>query len=190
MDDLVARIDLNAEFIPKFARWQAILFAMDGGYDTIPDGVAYLAHIEMVAGEIERLSPLVEALPDLVAAERTAVLEALDAYLTRTLAFVDHQRTTLMRDDVMAEREAVLAAIREERIAVLEAIREERGIVLAALREEREATFEDLDQLMDEAFTREVNRLFSRGLILAAILLGGFAAITFLGVRAVKRQSG
>lgn len=190
LEDLVARIDLDAEFVPKFVRWQAMLFAMDGGYETIPSGVAHLEHLEMVAGEVERLAPLVEALPNLVADERTAVLEALDAYLTRTLAFVNQQRTTLMHDDVRAEREAVLTAIREERIAVLQAIAEERGIVLAALHEERVATFEDLDRLMDDAFTREVNKLFSRGLVLAAIILGGFAAITFLGVRALKRQSG
>ena len=65
----------------------------------------------------------------------------------------------------------------------------ERGIVLAALREERAATFEDLDRLMDQAFTREVNKLFNRGLILAAIILGGLAAITFLGVRALNRRT-
>lgn len=190
VDDLVARIDLNAEFIPKFARWQAMLFAMDGGYETIPADLAHLEHLEMFAGEVERLSPLVEALPDLVADERIAVLEALDAYLTRTLAFVDHQRTTLMRDDVKAEREAILNAVRKERIAVLEAFAEERAIILTALRDEREATFRDLDQLMGEAFTREIDKLFHRGLVLAAIILSGLAAITSLGVRALKRRSG
>ena len=81
------------------------------------------------------------------------------------------------------------ASVREERIAVLQAIAEERAIVLTTLREERVATFEDLDRLMDDAFTREVNKLFGRGLVLSAIILGGFATITFLGVRALKRQS-
>jgi len=41
---------------------------------------------------------------------------------------------------------------------------------------------------MDEAFTREVNKKFIRGLILIAILLAGFASITFLGTRALKRR--
>jgi hypothetical protein len=89
---------------------------------------------------------------------------------------------------VRGERKAVLIAIREERIAVLEAIADERRIVLDALREERVATFSDLDELMDKAFTREVNKLFIRALILIAILLGGFAAITFLGVRVLNKQ--
>ena len=95
----------------------------------------------------------------------------------------------LMHEDVRGEREAILIAIREERIAVLEAIADERRIVLEVLREERVATFSDLDELMDEAFTREINKLFIRGLILIAIILGGFATITFLGVRALKKQN-
>lgn len=58
------------------------------------------------------------------------------------------------------------------------------------MHEVRVAIFGDLDRLMDDASTREVNKLFIRGLLLSAIILGGFAAITFLGVRALKRQSG
>jgi hypothetical protein len=188
VEDLVARIDLNAEYIPKIARWQAMLFAQDGGYATLPSSVKNLEYLEFVAVEIERLSPLVEALPDLVSDERTAVLEALDAYLSRTLTFVHQQRTILMSEDVRAEREAILAAIQEERIAVLAAIAEERSIVLEALRGERVATFEDLDALMDEAFTREVNKMFVRGLFLIGLFLAGFAVIVFLGVRALNEQ--
>lgn len=190
LEDLVARIDINAEYVPKLARWQAMLLIMDQGFDTIGSSVENLAYLELVASEVDRMTPIVEALPALVAEERVAVLEALDAYLSRTLAFVDQQRTTLMTNDVRAEREAVLGGIREERIAVLEAIAEERRIVLEALREERSATFKDLDELMDVAFTREVNKLFIRGLILIALILGGFAAITFLGVRALNRRTG
>jgi hypothetical protein len=190
VEDLVARIDLNAEYVPKLVRWQAMIFTLDGGSDTIPTSVKNLEYLEFVAGEVERLAPLVESLPDLVASERTVVLEALAAYLRRTLSFVDQQRATLMGDDVRAEREAILAAIQAERIAVLEAIADERSIVLDALREERAATFEDLDALMDEAFTREVNKMFVRGLILIGLLLAGFAAITYLGVRELKKQKG
>jgi len=190
VEDLVARIDLNAEYIPKLARWQAMIFMMDQGFSNTAESIENLQYLEVVAGEVERLSPLVEALPDLVGSEREAVLLALDAYLSRILAFVNQQRTTLMGDDVRAEREAILAAIQEERIAVLAAIAEERSIVLDALRAERAATFEDLDALMDEAFTREVNRMFVRGLVLIALFLAGFATIAYLGIRALKRQQG
>jgi hypothetical protein len=188
VEDLVARIDLNAEYIPKLARWQAMLFALDGAYDTLPASAENLEYLELVAGEVERLSPLLETLPDLVSEERLAVLEALDAYLRRTMSFIEQQRATLMGDDVRAEREAVLAALREERIAVLAAFAEERRIVLEALHEERVATFEDLDTLMDEAFTREINKMFVRGLVLIGLFLAGFAAIAFLGVRALKNR--
>jgi hypothetical protein len=188
VEDLVARIDVNAEYIPKLARWQAMLFAHDGGYETLPASVENLEYLEFVAGEVERLTSLVEALPELVSDERVAVLEALDAYLMRTLSFVDQQRATLMGEDVRAEREVVLAAIQEERIAVLAAIAEERSVVLEGLREERAATFEDLDALMDKAFTREVNKMFVRGLVLIGLFLVGLAVIVSLGVRALKRQ--
>lgn len=189
VEDLVARIDVNAEYVPKLARWQAMLLIIDQDYDNIGPALDDLAYLELVASEVDRLTPLVEALPELIVEERIAVLKALDAYLSRTLTFVDQQRSILMTSDVRAEREAVLSAIREERIAVLAAIAEERSIVLEALRRERVATFEDLDQLIDQAFSREVDRLFTRGLILIAIILGGFAAITFLGVRALKQRT-
>jgi hypothetical protein len=189
MDDLIARFDLNAEYLPKQARWQAQLMMIDEGFGSISPSLEHLAYLEVVAGQIDRLTPVVEALPDLVAEERVAVLEALDAELSRILSFINQQRTILMDEDVRGEREAVLISIREERIAVLEAIANERQIVLDTLREERVVTFQDLDDLMDKAFTREVNKLFIRGLILIAIILGGFAAITFLGVRALNKRN-
>ena len=190
VEDLVARIDLNAEYIPKLARWQAMIFMMDEGFGNTAESIENLQYLEMVAAEVEHLSPLVATLPDLVTDERTAVLEALDAYLSRTLSFVHQQRTTLMANDVRGEREAILAAIREERIAVLTAVTEERTIILDALRLERAATFEDLDALMDEAFTREVNKMFARGIVLVSLFLIGLAVIAFLFVRATKQQRG
>lgn len=187
VEDLAARIDLNAEYIPKLARWQAMMFMMDEGFENTAKSIENLQYLEMVAAEVERLSPLVEALPVLVGSEREAVLTALDAYLSRTLAFIDQQRETLMGEEVRTEREVILAAIQEERFAVLAAIAEERAIVLDALREERAATFEDLDILMDRAFTREVNKMFARGLVLIALFLTGFGVIVFLGIRAFRK---
>jgi hypothetical protein len=166
-----------------------MLLIMDQDFDNIGSSLENLAYLELVASEVDRLAPIIESLPELVTEERVAVLEELDRHLTRTLTFLDQQRRTLMTNDVRTEREAVLAAIREERVAVLTAIAEERRIVLEALREERAATFEDLDRLVDDAFTREVDKLFLRGLLLIIVLLGGFAAITAVAVRVLKRRS-
>jgi len=195
VEDLVARIDLNAVYLPKFARWQAQLLIIedikgDENFEDVLPAIQQLQHLELVAAFLEDLDPLIADLPDLVAEERQAVLDAVHAYLRETLVFVDLQRTTLMHEDVRTEREAILAAVQEERMAVLAAISEERRIVLGAVSRERAAVFADLDTLMDEAFTREVNRLFIRGLVLITIVLGGFAAITFPGVRALKRERG
>ena len=189
VEDLVARIDLNAEYIPKLARWHAMLFALDGGYDALPEAATNLDYIELVALEVERLAPLLEELPNLVSEERIAVLTALDESLSRTMRFIDGQRATLMREDLRAEREAVLAAVSAERIALLAAISEERRVVLEAVSKERQAAFRDLDDLVDQTLTRELNKMFIRGLVLIVIVLAGFAAITYLGVQALKRKS-
>jgi hypothetical protein len=41
---------------------------------------------------------------------------------------------------------------------------------------------------MDDTFSREVNKIFVRGLILIVMFLAGLAVIVFLGVRAIKAQ--
>jgi len=183
IEDLVARFDLNSEYLPKQARWHAQLLIMDEVKDedfaTIVSSLEHLQFIEMVAEEINRLMPIVEALPDLVAEERTVVLQALTAHLERTLAFVDQQRATIMHEDVRAEREAVLTAIQQERIAILE-----------ALREERIATFQDLDALMEKSFSREIDKLFLRALQLIGIALLGLAALAFFVVLGLRRKAG
>jgi hypothetical protein len=191
--DLVARIDLNAEYIPKFVRWHAELLILDDikgdpDYKTVISAVSKLEYLEMVGAMLEDVQPLLDDLPNLVANERIEILEALDASLLKTLEFVESQRVALMREDLRAEREAVMAAVREERIAVLEAVAEERRIILEALSAERTAVFSDLDSLLDRAISREIDELFIRALLLIAILLGGFGAITFLGVRALNRE--
>jgi hypothetical protein len=190
VEDLSIRIDLNAEYLPKIARWQAMIFVMDEGFDDAAETVLEnLQYVEFFAAEVDRLSPIIESLPELVSSERVAVLEALDAYLTRTLSFINQQREILMTEDVRAEREAVLAAIEEERIAVFEAIADERAIVLDALRDERAVIFEDLDALIDDAFSRELNKIFVRGLLLVGLFLAGFGLIVYLGVRSLKEKS-
>ncbi len=189
VEDLANRIDLNAEYLPKIARWQAMIFLMDEGLDAAAETVLEnLQYVEFFAAEVERLSPVIESLPGFVSSERVAVLEALDASLTRTLSFVNQQREILMNEDVRAEREAVLAAIEEERIAVFEAIAEERAIVLEALHQERAVIFEDLDALIDDVFSRELNQIFVRGLILIGIFLAGFALIVYLGLRSFRTR--
>jgi hypothetical protein len=194
VEDLVARVDLNAEYLPKFARWQAQLLIMDdikGDEDYAPflAAVQQLQHLELVAAFLEDLDPLIADLPAMVAGERQAVLDRVEQYLEQTLTFVDGQRATLMHEDVPTEREAILAAVREERVAVLAAIAEERRIVLEAVSAERTAAFADLDALVDEAFTREANKIFNRALILILILLGGLGVIAFLFVRALRQRA-
>ena len=90
VEDLVARIDLNAEYIPKFARWQAQLLILDDikgdeNFESVMSAIQQLQHLELVAAFLEDLDPLIADLPDLVAEERQAVLDAVHAYLRETL---------------------------------------------------------------------------------------------------------
>ena len=101
LDDLVARIDLNAEWIPKLARWQAMMLADDYGLETLQPT---LEQVAAITGTIDSLLPALESAPDLIARERQAVLETVDAYLEETLAFVENQRSILMQEDVRTER--------------------------------------------------------------------------------------
>jgi hypothetical protein len=190
VDDVIARFDLYAEYLPKQARWQAQLLLLDEGLEGIGPAVDNLQYLEMVAADIEHLTPMAESLPGLVTEERLAVLEALDAQLTRILDFVDQQRAVVMHEDLRAERQVILDAVRNERVAVLAAAAQERQTILEALHEERLATFEDLDTLVEKSVGREIDRLFTRALILILILLAGLALITYLGVRAVRKRSG
>lgn len=185
LDDLVARIDLNAEWIPKFARWQAMLLADEYGLAELEPA---LAHVNGIAAEVDALLPVIAAAPELVANERRAVLEAVDAYLAQTLAFVDSQRAILMQEDVRAEREAALAVLAEERALVLTALAEERRIILAALHDERVETLEDLQAWADATIARQVDRLFLRVLLLIVVLLSGLAILAALFVRALRRR--
>ncbi|MEJ2190201.1 MAG: hypothetical protein P8Y93_12475 [Acidobacteriota bacterium] len=189
VDDIIARFDLYAEYLPKQARWQAQLLLLEEGLDGVGSAISNLEYLEMVAADVARLTPLAESLPELVTEERLAVLEALDTQLTRILRFVEQQRVTVMHEDLRAERQAILDALRDERIAVLAAAASERQIILETLHEERLATFEDLDALIEDSVGREIDRLFVRALILIAVLLGGLALLTFVGVRAVRKRS-
>ena len=69
VEDLVARIDLNAEYLPKFARWQAQLLILDDikgdeDYEAVISAVEQLQHLELVAAFLEDLDPLIADLPE------------------------------------------------------------------------------------------------------------------------------
>jgi hypothetical protein len=147
-----------------------------------------LEQVGAITGTIDSLLPALESAPDLIARERQAVLETVDDYLEKTLAFVEDQRSILMQEEVRAEREAVLAALAEERAIVLAALADERRVVLEALHQERVDTFDDLESLVDGAVSRQLDRLFLKAFVLLVVLLAGLAIIAFLFARSVRTR--
>jgi hypothetical protein len=117
------RLNTYAAQLPRQARWQAELLAMDMVKDR--DVEAVLGDVHAVGTAARRANEMMDDLPgllepaaaplrELMAAERRAVLEGVNDQRVRTLEYVT------------GERQAVLEVLREERVAVVAAIRQER----------------------------------------------------------------
>lgn len=116
LSDISYRLSVYSEFLPRQARWQAELLVEDlnatGG---VKAEVAGLSEV------LNSVIPLVEQLPDLIARERVAFLQALREERVATFESIDQQRVSTL-DRFTQERIATIAALREERIATLEEI--------------------------------------------------------------------
>lgn len=125
-------------------------------------------------------SDLIGRLPDLVASERSALVEAVTA-----------ERIAVLRE-MLLHREAVLAALTAERAAILQELGEERAIVLEALSAERVAMLTGMDSIMRQGFG-EARSLVNHTLLIlipataAGIVLAGAAA--FVVVRFARPQA-
>ncbi|WP_404371062.1 chemotaxis protein [Corallococcus coralloides] len=151
--DLTARVDLYATSLPRQARWQAELVAMDAL--RAPTVQAALAELGRTVDLLDRVGAMAASSPTLIERERRAVLDAL------------HAERLGLQDFATGERQAVLADVGRERQAVLD-----------ALHAERVATLQQLDGLargwVDHAFDRLgplVDRVFL-WLTLLVVLLG------------------
>ncbi|MBU8895047.1 chemotaxis protein [Corallococcus sp. M34] len=155
--DLTARVDLYAASLPRQARWQAELVAVDAlESPALRTSVSELSRtVDILASMGERMADL----PALVDRERVAVTAA-----------VARERVAL-QVFFTGERQAVLADLSRERIAVM-----------LGLHSERVATLEQLDGVgrgwVEESFTRAtrlVDRVFLWLFALVGLgLVGGF----------------
>ncbi|MGD8376032.1 MAG: hypothetical protein PVF68_07820 [Acidobacteriota bacterium] len=135
--DLAARIDLFADQLPKFARWQSQYVV--GEYASREDVVRTLEDVDRMADSLESASAMVDRLGG-VALQLTDSLATEDG---GAASFLDEQREAVFRE--MERQLAVtLDRLTRERIAVLEEVRAERGVVLAAVTAERQAALHSL----------------------------------------------
>lgn len=180
LDDAMTRVDTYARFMPKQARWQAELLV--GDLVTGPEGRGALDQLADVSGSVERISKVLEQLPELstrereavlraVTAERNATLEAVRRERLETLAFADGQRQVITKD-LTAGRQALIEELRSKIVPDVEMMREH------------------LVKDAADRFERIANRAMALGAMALAVLgLGGFV-LAFVLIRFVRRPPG
>jgi hypothetical protein len=184
LDDVMARLDLYSEYVPKQASWHAQAVAYGWLRPDQTDGI--FADLSTTASSFDRIATSLEAYPHVVADERRIVLEAVAHERELVLAellgkvaelelFVQDQRIDFVENQLRIEREAIF-----------EAIASERAIIIAEAKQERADTMDELETMVDDLVERSafklIDHLFVRAAQLVAVLLVG---LTFIAVGAV-----
>ena len=158
LPEIAYRLSVYNEYLPRQARWQAELLVND-----VSSKEGIKATMEELSGLLEvlnRIIPLVEKIPDLIARERVAFLKAL-----------------------REERLATFESIDEQRVSTLDRFTQERVSTIEALREERIAALQDIDnmanQIVDKALTR-TEGLIDHTFLRTAQLLGSVLILCFI----------
>jgi len=173
MDDLSRRIDVYNGRLMNQARWQAELFAMDLIGDNQVQNIMPLAAkavqsiavaadgADRAAGNLERTANALETAPQLIAKEREAVLQEIQAEVLRTIQFGQQERVSIFGE------------LSKERVAAL--LELHRNIA-----EERSAFTRDLERiglnLVDHAFLRSAELVA----VLLLVMFAGAAVLLFL----------
>ena len=169
LEEIANRLAFYNEYLLKEVDWRMRLLLddakIDVGIDTVLPAVTAL----------ERAAAVAEAMPEIIAGERVAVLEAVRNERIAAISAIDEQRIAIMRA-VEAERAAVLVTVEQERLAVLAAIREERIATLDAMESMLQRAIDESHGLVDHFFWR------------AAQLLGGVLLVAGLGVFGLRRR--
>jgi hypothetical protein len=144
MDDIAARMNVYARHLPKQARWQAELLISD---ELPPESARIvLGELMVLTDAARRAADVVEAGPDVIAAEREIVLNRIEAERSHVLGALSAEHV-LARTWLGGEREIVLAAVSEhvqqaER-SLSEMIARERKAVLSEAEAIRERLIVD-----------------------------------------------
>ncbi len=190
LDDVMSRLDLYAEYIPKQASWhaQAVAYEWLGPQDT--EGL--FTDMSKTASAFDRIAFSLEHYPNVVADERRVVLETLQDERAIILEQV-LKRFAEMQLFINSERiDLVENQLRIEREAIFEAIAAERAIIIKEAKQERADTMDELDGIIDGIVERSaikvVDHFFIRAVQLLAILLVGIALIAVVVVLVWKRR--
>jgi hypothetical protein len=166
VDDLNRRLEIYSAQLLDQARWQGELFALDLTQRlplerAIPLAETAVQTAGRAVNEIQRIIPTIERAvivlenaPDLISSEREAALKEFSTELTRSLAFLHEEMTTVLKQ-VTSER---IAAVQDLHNTVVD---------------ERKAFARDIDEMS----LRVVDHAFVRAAQLCAVVL----VILFIG---------
>ncbi len=180
VDDLSKRLTIYAAHLPKEARWQAEIAAIEMMQNP-PVEDALLA-VGSLAESHESFAGSVASALDLITAEREAAFGDLEDLTYRMIREVDRQR------------EDTMAALRLEREALVRAIEAQTELALRQVQEERIATMSQLQKMVEatveSSFDRSedlAERLFYRALILVVILAATLLVLAILFLRLLRQ---
>ncbi len=170
-----------SEHLPRQARWQAELLIAEvneaGGIDV------KVSELAKLTDPLERVIPIVEKSPEIIARERVALLKALREERVAAFESIDDQRI------------ATLESIEVQRVSTLEWFNNQRIATIAVLRQERIDATKDIEatsnriidtgllsteRLIDHFFLRTAQ--FVGCLLILVVIIGIFA------VRYVKKK--
>ncbi len=189
LDDVMARLDLYSEYIPKQAAWHAELVA---GRVVEPSRAEQAFHdLGLTAAAFDRIALSLERYPYVVADERRIVLETLQNERTIILGhllekfaemqvFINEERIDMVENQFRLEREAIFEGIAKERAIIIEAAITERADTMIELEEM-------VDGIIERSAVKVVDHVFLRAVQLVAILLIGIALIAVALVVLWKR---
>jgi hypothetical protein len=180
LENVSERLNTYAVHLPKQARWQAELLAVE--MTTGPPLARTFADVRDVGtaarhatGVLEGIPALLDAQRGLLAFERRAVLDGVDGQRRQTLA--------LLTEYVTAERLALVTAVRDERLATIAAVQQERLATIAAVDTMRKVTLDSslagLRELVDYTIWRVA--MLVAGLMILGLVLGVVAVRLTLG---------
>ncbi|GBC60125.1 hypothetical protein DENIS_1070 [Desulfonema ishimotonii] len=208
MEDMSGQLNFYMNLLTKQARWQAEL-AMTGT-DHQPGIRDVLIGLNVMESAVNRMLPVLEEFPDVIARERRSTLKSLQKERMEVLTSIEHQRQETLdylsnerlalTNDLQSERQAVLDILIAERKAVSQSIanilESERKEALKSIHEQRVETLLEIEsagnRIVENTMKQSIeliDHFFIRVLqLLAGILLIGIviAVIVFLRKKAIK----
>jgi hypothetical protein len=193
MDDLARRMETYSSQLPKIASWQAEITMLKMLGDEASDPP--LAALPQLMDTAVELGATVEELPDLVADERQAILEAVRVERLETLEFIRSEREAILAW-ASAERAAILADVDAQRQAATADLQGELQRTIEALQGEREQTLDSAEQIgartIDYSMERVeglIDYVFLRVLLLLGVVLVGVLLLLVLARSMLRGKS-